>query len=238
LTAGRLLAKIRNGFALVMDLHANRSDLAHAAEEGGVDAIAVQINGEGIVGGGEFGSFELEEPYLREVRETVSLPVGINIGAMRALTPKEWEAILSIGFDFVTMYAHDMPLFVLGDNRITKIAAVGSGYLLEQIRAIAENRLVDAVEMAYVSRKRYGTPLDLLDLSTVSLIAKATCKPILLPTQKAVKPEHIAFLKASGCRGLVLNRFVAGTTPESYERAARWFRTYLDAHASPLEVLE
>ncbi|NWG09329.1 MAG: hypothetical protein HXX80_03300 [Nitrososphaerales archaeon] len=220
----RLISRIeQNKFTLIPSLHRNSVELACIAEEEGADAIEVHIN-DHSVDSCQSGGFELEETSLKEIANIARVPVGIAIGDERPLTPQEWESILNLNFDFVDMYAHHMPSFVLKDDRISKMLAIGSGYLLEQVKTVSESDYVDAIKAAIVPQQGNSLPLNALDLATLSIITRLSSKPVMIPTQRLVRPSDLSLIKNNGCRGVIITAVVTGTTTDTYRMAIREFR--------------
>ena len=178
---------------MIASLPKNSVSLAAQAEEGGADAIMVNVEGEDASCPGHLGSYELHNVYIRDVISTVSLPCGIFVGGAKPLTPEYWEGIVAGGFAFVDMYAHQMPLFVLNDSRVRKVAAVSAGYILEQVRSLSEVGGVEAVEVAIVPQQARANPFTLLDFATLKLIAGLSARAVMLRTQKKLSALQSPF---------------------------------------------
>ncbi len=202
--------------ALIASLPKNSVTLAAQAEEGGADAIMVNIEGEEASCPGHLGSYELHDVYIRDVISTVSIPCGIFVGGARPLTPDYWESIVTGGFAFVDMYAHQMPLFVLNDSRVRKLVAVSAGYILEQVRSLSEVEGVEAVEVAIVPQQARGSPFTLLDFATLKLISGLSARGVLLRTQKKLTAGDLATVESLGVKGLVIDPSVLAGPEEAY----------------------
>jgi len=222
---GRALSPFESlsGAPLIANLPHNSLEYASAAEEAGVSAIVVGIEKTELAFPGLFAGFDAQEQNIQEIVTTASTRVGISIGEARPLTRETWERIMGKGFDFVNMYAHQMPLFVLNDNRIKKFVSIGPGYMLEQVRVISELEQVAALEAAIVSSQAKLYPFGLLDLSTLALIARLTTKPVFLRTQKKVTPGDIPLVLKTGVRGLTLDPSILEPGLEEYRYAVRGF---------------
>ena len=202
--------------ALIASLPKNSVTLAAQAEEGGADAIMVNIEGEEASCPGHLGSYELHDVYIKDVISTVSLPCGIFVGGAKPLTPEYWESIVTGGFAFVDMYAHQMPLFVLNDPRVRKVVAVSAGYILEQVRSLSEAVGVEAVEVAIVPQQARGNPFTVLDFATLRLIAGLSARPLLLRTQKKLTAADLRSLVSLGVKGLVIDPSILEGPEEAY----------------------
>jgi len=206
----------RKDLLIIASLPNNSTLLASQAEEAGADAIMVNIEGEEASGSGHFGSFELHTIYIRDVLSTVSIPCGIFIGGAKSLTVENWEKIVAEGFDFVDMYAHQMPLIVLSDSRVRKFVAISTGYILEQVRSLSETNGVEAIEVAVVPPQARGSPFTVLDFATLSLISGLSRKPVLLRTQKKVGLSDLPRISALGVKGLVIDPCILDGPEEAY----------------------
>ncbi|TLX94787.1 MAG: hypothetical protein E6K96_08080 [Thaumarchaeota archaeon] len=202
--------------ALIASLPKNSVTLASQAEEGGADAIMVNIEGEEASCPGHLGSYELHDVYIKDVISTLSIPCGIFVGGAKPLTAEYWESIVTGGFAFVDMYAHQMPLFVLNDLRVRKVVAVSAGYILEQVRSLSEFGGVEAVEVAIVPQQARGNPFTVLDFATLKLIAGLSASAVLLRTQKKLTTRDLPRVASLGVKGLVIDPSIPAGAEEAY----------------------
>ena len=145
----------------------------------------------------------------------LKIPTGIAIGDTRVLRGDDWEAIARMGFSYVNMYAHQLPMFVWDDPRITKMVSIGPGYILEQVKALSELDSVAAVVAALTPHQGVGQPFTMLDGTTLKLITNLSSKPVFVPTQRTIRPQDLHSMRKLGCRGLLLTTTVYGETPQS-----------------------
>jgi hypothetical protein len=204
-------------YTLIASLPKNSSSLATKAEEGGADAIMLNIEGDEGSVQSHYGGYDLHDVYINDVISTVSAPCGLCIGGGRHLTEEYWERIMSSSFGFVEMYAHLMPLFVLSDTRVKKICAISTGYILEQVRQLSEMEGVEAVDVATVPPQARGNPFSALDYATLGLIVNLSTKPLLLRTQKKLTRSDIKEVVALGVRGLVADPCTFSGADEAYK---------------------
>jgi hypothetical protein len=209
---------------VIADLPKNSTSYAVQAEQAGADAILLNIDGEEGSSPGHYGSYDLHDAYVNDVISTVSVPCGILVGGGRALTEDYWERIMSSRFSFVEMYSHQMPLFVLGDDRLKKIAAIGAGYILEQVRQIALLDGVEAVDAAATPAQGRGTRFTVLDLSTVGVVVGISAKPVLLRTQKRMTRSDLGRVLNQGVKGFVVDPCIISGTEEAYKEELLLFK--------------
>lgn len=196
------------------DLHLNSRALAIACEEAGVDSIIFHLN-QDQGGGVRFAGLEIEEDSIRDSLSVLKIPSGIAIGDTRALQADDWEVIARMGFSFVNMFAHQLPIFVWDDPRIAKIVSIGPGYILEQVKALSEIESVSAIVAALTPNQGMGQPFTMLDGTTLKLISKLSCKRVFVPTLRNIRPRDIGSVRRLGCSGLLLTSTVYGDTAES-----------------------
>jgi len=211
-------------FLFLAALLVNRADLAAAAEEGGADALVVS-SGASDFGANRFGDFELEEEGIRAVTSTVSIPVGLYLGDTLHIDAEEWERVVDANIDFIIMFAHQMPILVLSDDRVSKFAAIGPGYVIEQVRALSKDPNIDALVAALTPSQTVAQDMTALDLGTLRLLVELSEKPVLNLLQKIVEPRFLPILARTGCRGLILNSLTLGFTAESVKLVLADYRS-------------
>ncbi len=214
----RTLEVISDGiYTVIASLPKNSTSLAEQAVEGGADAVMLNIDGDEGSSPSHFGSYELHDAYINDVISTLSVPCGLFIGGGRLLTEDYWERIMSSAFSFVDMYAHQMPAFVLSDERVKKLSAVSTGYILEQVRQLSETDGVEAIDVATVPPQSRGAPFSVLDYATLGVITKLSARPVLLRTQKKLTKSDVARVVALGVKGLVVDPCILSGTDEAYK---------------------
>lgn len=203
-------------YSVIASLPKNSTSLAVQAEESGVDAVLLNVDGEDPSCPGHYGSYDLHDVYINDVLSTVNLPCGIFVGGAKPLTEEYWERIMSSPFTFVEMYAHLMPLFVLSDSRVKKVVAVSAGYVIEQVRQLSLMDGVEAVDAATVPQQLKNTPFSVFDYATVGLLAGLSQKALLLRTQKRMTRMDVAKVVELGVKGLVVDPCILSGTDEAY----------------------
>jgi hypothetical protein len=212
----RTIELLRSKFILVSALHTNSLELATVSEEQGADALEVHLNLEDSASAIRFGNIDLEETAIKEIIGSVKIPVGVCVGEMPTVSKEEWENIVGTGVDYVKMLAHHMPSYVYNDERVSKIVGIGTGYIVEQVKILAEDSKIGAIEASIVAPQVFRHPLNLLDICTYTLITRLSSRPVIVPTQKFIEPSDLRLLRKIGVRGIVTNPVVTGTTVESY----------------------
>jgi len=211
------LLSMTKDYTVIASLPKNSTALALQAVDGGADAIMLNVDGDESSSPSHFGSYDLHDAYINDVISTISVPCGLFIGGARLLTEDYWERIMSSAFSFVEMFAHQMPTFVLSDQRVKKLTAIATGYILEQVKQLSEMEGVEAVDVATVPHQSRGAPFSVLDYATLGVIAKLSVRPVLLRTQKKLTRGDISNVMALGVKGLVVDPCVLSGTDEAYK---------------------
>jgi hypothetical protein len=225
---GRIADILKRKFTIISNLYTNSLQLASASEEGGADAIELNLNFEETGTGVRYGTIDLEEHAISEIIGSVKVPVGVRIGDAPMIRREEWEKIVSTGIDYVKMMAHHMPSFIYNDERVCKIISVGSGYVLEQVEILAHDGRVSGIEAAIISPQVFRLPLTLLDITTYALITRRASKPVIVPSQKYIEPNDLRILKKIGVEGLVINYTIIGTNPLGYAEILQEYKRVAD----------
>jgi hypothetical protein len=221
--AGRLLALLEKGPRLIVSLPANSPELARAAAEGGADALKVHTYVRHDASGTQFGSVAEERENLAQIL-AVGLPVGIVPGAGDRLpSPAEMDELAALGLDFFDFYAHDTPAWLVGFEAMTRAVAINT---TASIPAIAELEALgfQVLEAAIISHDGYGRPLSVADLVAYRQVRAATELPIVVPTQRAIRPDEAPLLVHEiGIDALMIGAIVTGREPDSLRAATAEF---------------
>lgn len=218
-----------NPFSLVASLSSNNLDLAKAALDGGADAVKVHINVLHAASGNLFGSFEDNREFLTKLLEMAGdRPVGAVLGGGDAyITEEEKRELEDMGLDFVSCYAEHFPAFMLKGDKITKMVALHDTY--ETVLPAVKNSEIQVVEASIMHASQYGSPLTYFDLLQYRKICEAVTQPVLIPTQKKIKPEEVFALRDAGCKAVMIGAVVVGdTTAESWYKATCAYRNAVD----------
>jgi hypothetical protein len=211
------------GFVILADLSSNSKEFAIACEQGGANSVILHLNDDAS-NGSRFGGLDIEGQSLKDCMASVTIPLGIWIGDSRLLDVIEWEFCVNLGFSFVVMQAHHMPTFVWKDNRLPKFVGIGPGYILEQVKTLAEFEDVASLVASLTPAQGRGLPLNLFDVATLKLITSLSKKPVLYTTQRKVRPEDVNLLASEGCRGLVLKGSLYGSSDAEFKENVLKFK--------------
>jgi len=221
--AGRLLSLLQDRPRLIVSLPRNSPELARAAAQGGADALKVHINVTHEASGTHFGSLAEERPSLEQIL-ALDLPTGIVPGAGERLpSPEEMETLAAMGVDFFDLYLHDMPSWLLRCPHLTRAIAISlpsQAELLPDLEALG----CQLIEAAIIPHEGYGQPLSVADLAAYHRIRSATRLPIILPSQRALRPEDVPLLvEDAGVDAIMIGAIVTGAHPDTLRAATERF---------------
>lgn len=214
---------------LLVSLPQNEPELAQAALEAGADALKVHINVAHRASGTYFGSLAEEGDNLRRILALAGQrPCGIVPGAAPVIQEPEIRELAALGFDFISAYGHHLAPGVLGLPGVAKMVAPDYTYSQGEIAALRDLP-VDVVEASVIPPEGYGMPLSVRDLLGYRKIVEWTGKPVVVPTQRVVRPEDLAALVEAGVKGIMIGAIVTGKTAGTVAEATRRFRRAIDA---------
>jgi len=219
----------QNPFSLVASLSANDLDLAKAALDAGANAVKVHMNVLHVASQNQFGTFEDNREFLTKLLELAGdRPVGAVLGGGDAyITEEEKLELEEMGLDFVSCYAEHLPAFMLKGDKITKMVALHDTY--DTILPAVKTSEIQVVEASIMHPSQYGMPLTYFDVLQYRKICEAVDQPVLIPTQKKIRPEEVFALRDAGCKAVMIGAVVVGeSTPEAWYNATSAFRSAID----------
>ena len=211
---------------LIMSLPKNDPDLCRAAFDAGADAVKVHVNVTHRASGTAFGSLSEERPALEAMLRKRTGPMGLMLGGSLEQVALDATAARGLPFSFHSVYAHHMPAFALGGG-VPLMAACDGAYSLEEIRRMPALGC-DVLEASVISGGEYGQMLSMRDLLRYGVLAEAVSVPVVVPTQRAVRPDEVGALIRTGVKGLMIGAVVTGTELSSISRAVSAFRKAID----------
>lgn len=210
--------------ALIMSLPMNDPALCRAAFEEGADVVKVHINVEHRASGTRFGRLSEESAALLEMLSAAKGPMGLVPGGSLEAVALDLQEAAQMGFAFFSTYAHHMPVAATGK---VWMAACDGSYDLSEVQSL-ERVGASVLEASIMPGAEYGQPLSMRDLMRYSAIAAHTSLPMVVPTQRFIRPEEIPALADAGMRGIMIGAVVTGRTEDSIRRAVSAFRNAID----------
>ena len=211
----------KNKLTLIVALPENDPELAKAAITGGADALQLPLNIKGA------GSFEEEKYRLSEIVNLVRVPVGIMPGGKIQASRDEMATMIDMGFDFFNMKMENIPPFFSELKGAAKVIGLGSRFTIDLVLGVSKYS-ANAVDAAIIPASEFGKNLIVGDLQNYISIVMSAGIPVIVPTQRSIKPSEVAIISDTGAKGLMLTPVVLGTSAKHVEKNVREFRVEVD----------
>ena len=215
-------------FPLIVSLPYNQLEFAQAAADSGADAIKMHTSVPHYASGTEFGNLEEEAPTFAAIREVVDLPLGIVPGVGSDLEIDEIRRMADLGFDFFDAFITNMTPLIWQEARLAPMLCVLPHHTLEETTVTASLPRIVCLEADIVEHSGYGARLCVEDCVTYKRISHAIKVPLVVPTQRAIRPEEVGFLAEMGVGSIMIGAIVTGTTVEGVVEMTRRFRAAID----------
>ncbi|MEA4884648.1 MAG: hypothetical protein VB144_13535 [Clostridia bacterium] len=222
-------------FVLMVSLVENTIENAEAARDGGADCVKVHTSVTHDASGRSFGPLDDYRDVFSTMIGTLRIPVGIVPGAGLNMTSEEIRTMKELGFLFIDNFASNFSTDILRVESIGKMCAVTRMHSAEAVTELSSLPF-DAVEADIVPHDGYGQRLSVDDLVALKLVAKASRKPVIVPSQRLLVPGDIPALIKCGVKGVMIGVVATGYTTEGIRDAAMQFRKAIDDALAALEV--
>src|SRR5690554_1845010 len=156
---------LENGLTLIVSLPENSLEMAAAALKGGADAIKIHANLSHKASGNRFPSVKEQKDIMAKIIKLAGeVPVGLVPGdAPEKVTEDELTLASELGFDFLSIYAHNMPVKEIQDSPFVKVMSYGHTYQLPF--SIDYDQLgIEIIECSIIEKKEYGQRLTYQDI--------------------------------------------------------------------------
>ena len=211
----------KNKMTIIVSLPENRVELAQAAIAGGADALQLDLKL------GEFKEFEEEQQYLEEIVNDSSVPVGISAGWEKHLKKMQMHKILGMGFDFLNIGIEYLSPSVLAVDKVSKILTLNSRYALDDVVQLSQSKF-EAMDAAIIPTSGWGKDLVVGDLQNYISIVLSAGIPVIIPTQRLIRPSEVAIIADTGARGILVTPVVTGSSPKHIKQNVQEFRVAVD----------
>lgn len=224
----KLLDVLKERFTLMVSLPKNSPELARAAVEAGAECLKVHINCHHFASDTRFGSWQQEKAVIAEIKEICGdIPLGLVTGEENQPSASDLEEIAGFGFDFWDLFCKFTPPQYLDLPNLGRMVAIDSSWQPWLVEAMAELG-VDVIESSIIPRDQYRGGLSLEDVARYHHLAKSSPMPILIPTQRAILPEQVRYLKRAGAAGITIGAVVTGLENPGFGEAVGRFREAID----------
>ena len=211
---------------LIMSLPVNDPELCRAAFGEGADVVKIHLNVHHRASGTHFGTLDEQREALEEMLECKAGPMGIVPGGSVEDAERDFEALEQMPFSFYSVYAHHIPGCMLGSAR-PLMAACDYSYSMDEISLMPEAG-AKIVEASVIPGGEYGTRLNMRDLMKYTAIARSVGVPVVVPTQRAIRPEEVWLLSRAGVKAIMIGAMVTGKEKDGILAAIRAFRKAVD----------
>lgn len=216
-----------NIMTLIVSLPQNSVELAKAAEEGGADVIKIHMNMTHAASGTTFGSFEQEKKIIKEIVNSVKVPVGIVPGYEVLPSQKDMDGLSKIGVDYFDLFQDKIQDWMFDIKDMGKIAALSEEYSIERLTVLRDLKM-DCFEAAIVPKNHYGASLTVGDLQNYITICISSPLPVIVPTQKYIRVSDIPILWDAGVSAVMIGTIVTGDTPGSILSATKKYKAAMN----------
>jgi len=210
-----------NKLTLVVDLPKNDPALAEAAIAGGADALQLHLNTRGA------GDFQTEKGNLTKILRATSIPVGLLSGNPKEINQADVKQMGKMGFDFINMKREALPEYYAKIKGLARILGLGNRFTIDLVLGIGEHG-ADALDATIIPTTEQGKDLVVGDLQNYISIIIAAGIPVIIPTQRSIRPSEVAIISDTEAKGLMLTPVVLGTSAKHIERNVNEFRVAVD----------
>lgn len=206
----KLLEVLKEQFTLMVSLPKNDPALAEAAIKAGAQCLKVHVNCHHFASDTHFGSWTEEKPVIEEILSVMGdVPLGIVTGEATQPSAKDLEEISESKIDFWDLFCRYTPPEYVDLRNLGRMVAIDSSWepwLVESLGALG----VNVIESSIIPRDLYRSDLNLEDVARYRRLAQCSPMPILIPTQKAIKPHQVSSLQRAGAAGITIGAVVTG----------------------------
>jgi len=192
---------------LIVQLPENSVELAKLAEAGGADALVIK-----------------NEDNNSDILKAVKIPVGVDLSMEADLNEKQVKA--HDKFDFINFHFGSLSA-AAKRAKPGRIIALNDDYSLDKIIGV-EDTGAQAIDAAILPVSQRSKELIVGDLQNYIAIAISSGLPVIIPTQRGIKPSEVAIISDTGAKGILLTEVVLGDNPKSMEKALREYRMAAD----------
>ncbi|MBU9712718.1 hypothetical protein [Evansella tamaricis] len=209
---------------IIVSLPVNSMEHVRAAIEGGADVLKVHMNVEHRASGNTFGTFDENQEFFESMNKAFKGPMGIVPGdSPEKVTEIDIQRLKKVGFQFLSIYGHTAPAWLLGDNHLEKMIAISNEYKQHELQAFQQAD-IQILEASIMEPSHYGTPLTIQDILHYQHLLQQVNQPIVIPTQKKVSIEDLKPLYQIGVHGLMIGAVVTGKNPDGIYETTKAFK--------------
>jgi len=219
----------KSSLPLIVELSKNDPELASASQEGGADAVLLQILSQKqnyII-----GSLDDEFENVKNVLEKVTVKKGILLGDVRSVNREEWVQIKSFNFDFIVVYPSTAPIFLL-ESSIPIFINIQTGLPIEYYRALSHLPPVEGFIYGPLTQNRLESSFNFIDLAVIELLSSSLSKPVYFRSLNELKNDEVMLLIKRGVSGIIIDPYSIGLMdPNDVKEAVSSYKKIIDQNA-------
>jgi hypothetical protein len=189
---------------------------AKMAESAGAHAIIIKIDS------------SKDKSDLINIVKAVNIPVGVMIEDDAFVLESQMRALIKLGFDFFGTSILSVRDWMLDLKGFGKIARLNSDHELEDLTRLSD-KPIDAVDAAIMPKETEGKDLTVGDLQQYITICLSTGLPVIVPSQKMIRPSEVPIIWDTGAKGLIIDDKVFGDDMKKASVLIKEFRAAIDS---------
>ena len=216
----KLVEKLRkNKFTILGSPFNSDLKLINLFIKNGIDVIKFHINITHPVSSYKFKTWEEEkENIINLAIDNPNLTIGLVPGHINEKLEEIDYLELETYVDFIDIFIDSFTThYIYVSKTIEKVVATNRILSKEETEAL-ELFKISAIEASIINKSEYGYPLTLNDILLYSQLINNSSIPVIIPTQKLIKPKDIRVLYEIGAKGIALGGISLSTDYNQIER--------------------
>lgn len=195
----------KNKFSILVSPFNSDLKLIDIFIKNGINIIKFHINITHPVSNYKFKNWDKEkENLINLILENPNITVGLVPGNIKEDIEEINYIELESYIDFIDIFIDSFTTYYLNiPKNIEKVVAINRVLNKEELK-ILDYLKISAIEASIIDKFEYGLPLTLDDILNYSQLVNNSTIPVLIPTQKYIKPKDIKLLYEIGAKGIVL----------------------------------
>ena len=206
---------------LIVALPQNDPALAEAAIAGGADALQLSLDAKQ---GLDVNDVQVE---LKAIIDQVIIPVGVSLKEKKGSASEVINKIKGLNPAFINFGLAQAPEIAKSQRGISKILSLGYRFTIELVLGVNQYG-VNAVAAAIIPASGHGKELIVSDLQNYISIVISSGLPVLVPTQRSIRPSEVAIISDAGAKGLILTPVVTGKSAKHIKERVLEYRVAVD----------
>jgi hypothetical protein len=203
-----------NRFTLIVELAGFDAEIAHDAIEAGADVLLLNDH--------------VEDAHdLKACPRCIDIPFGVNLINPKKLKPGLYEDLEKYGVDFIEYSIQTPPAQIDKVKKLGKMQSLGADYTLDKLMELKDDN-ADVVNATIFSKSEWGKELSVGDLQHFISICISSNVPVLVPTQKRIRPSEVSIIWDTGAKGLILTPNMLPKKKEELIEVIQEYRAAVD----------